>query len=121
MEADEGTGGSQADATAIVSSNTPGYITLSPVYLHPEGPADVFLKATPGRSYIIQATTNFIHWLNIETNTATSDLLIFTDANAGQYQYRFYRAIPYDPGFRLTIPGRLGDGSMSFDLLGTQG
>ncbi|MBI3852669.1 MAG: hypothetical protein HY298_20625, partial [Verrucomicrobia bacterium] len=43
-------------------------------------------------AFTIQATTNFIQWTNI--GTATSDVsgnLNFTDSNAFQFRYRFYR------------------------------
>jgi hypothetical protein len=46
----------------------------------------------PMNVYTIQATTNFINWTNIGTATTdTNGSLIFTDSNAYQFPYRFYR------------------------------
>jgi uncharacterized repeat protein (TIGR01451 family) len=44
----------------------------------------------PAVSTIIQASTNLINWVNIYTNTPP---FTFTDPNASNYPYRFYRAV----------------------------
>jgi hypothetical protein len=51
------------------------------------------LTGTPGQTYVLQATTDMVHWTAISTNVADSNGLIsFTDTNAGNYRSRFYRS-----------------------------
>ena len=47
---------------------------------------------SPASSTIIQASTNLLspNWLNIYTSTPP---FTFTDPNASNYPYRFYRAV----------------------------
>lgn len=53
-----------------------------------------FLLTGPaGYTCDIQASTNFISWTDIATVTNFGASTIFTDPNAPNYQYRFYRAI----------------------------
>jgi hypothetical protein len=79
------------DATAItpVTLNA-GAIFVQPVNLGPAG-AQFFLPSEPGSNYVIQATTDFMDWVNISTNLATSDFLDLMDAEAGNFPWRFYR------------------------------
>jgi hypothetical protein len=49
------------------------------------------LTGTSGQSYILQATTNFITWTPLQTNSAT--FYDFTDTNAVNFSYRFYQAV----------------------------
>ncbi len=46
--------------------------------------------AVPGWNFILQASTNLSSWVNLQTNTAPFS---YTDANAGQFRSRFYRAV----------------------------
>jgi hypothetical protein len=43
-----------------------------------------------GNSYVIEASTNLISWIPLETNTIPFQ---FTDENANQFSRRFYRAV----------------------------
>ena len=49
------------------------------------------VTGTSGQSYIIQATTNFMSWTSLETNSTM--FYDFSDANSASYPARFYRAI----------------------------
>jgi uncharacterized repeat protein (TIGR03806 family) len=51
-----------------------------------------FLGA-PGSNYVLQATTNFINWTPISTNTATTNSFILFDTRSTNFQYRFYRVL----------------------------
>jgi hypothetical protein len=43
-----------------------------------------------GCRYIVQATTDFVNWVPVRTNTAP---FIFEDTTAGRFNQRFYRAV----------------------------
>jgi hypothetical protein len=46
-----------------------------------------------GKTYYLQATTNFINWVTLNTNTAASNSFYLADPGATNFSYRFYRAI----------------------------
>jgi hypothetical protein len=50
----------------------------------------VTVKGVPGYMYVIQASTDMVNWLSLETNLTP---LVFTDTNRGRYNKRFYRAV----------------------------
>ena len=51
------------------------------------------LKGTPGQTYILQASTDMIHWTAISTNVADANGIIsFADPDSGNYPSRFYRS-----------------------------
>jgi hypothetical protein len=53
----------------------------------------VAVAGVPGFKYVVQASTNLINWVPLQTNTAP---FTFVDANAGNFRQRFYRSI-YTP------------------------
>ncbi len=82
----------RADGTALaLESRRSGEIFVRPVNLLPDGSAQFFLPSTNDQRYVIQATTNLVHWVTIATNSATSEFLNATDAQAREHPYRFYR------------------------------
>ena len=44
----------------------------------------------PGNPYVVQASTNLVDWVPIQTNTAP---FTFVDANASKFRQRFYRSV----------------------------
>ncbi len=46
-----------------------------------------------GKSYYLLATTNFINWVPLGTNTAAANQFYLIDAGATNFRYRFYRAV----------------------------
>ena len=92
---------------SVIASNTGGSITSSAAHLQ------VYISATPlfsnfgftnhqfkmtvsgvtNGSYIVQASTNLINWVNLNTNVATFN---YTDTIATNFPMRFYRAL-YNP------------------------
>ncbi|HTI98436.1 MAG TPA: PA14 domain-containing protein [Dongiaceae bacterium] len=51
------------------------------------------LLGTAGKTYVLQATTNFMDWVPIGTNVPGSATFNMFDANAAQIPYRFYRVV----------------------------
>jgi hypothetical protein len=48
---------------------------------------------TVGSNYVLQASTNFINWTPLFTNTATTNLFDLFDTQATNFPYRFYRVL----------------------------
>ena len=47
-----------------------------------------------GETYVVEASTDLIHWVPVATNTASFN---FVDSQAGKYAQRFYRAVFQSP------------------------
>jgi uncharacterized delta-60 repeat protein len=84
------------------------------------------LVAPPGAAVVIEASTNLVHWLPIQTNlTDHVGTGWFQDLNAGLYPRRFYRArflageLP-PPSFRSGTAGMVA-GQFKFNLEGIPG
>jgi uncharacterized protein affecting Mg2+/Co2+ transport len=54
------------------------------------GVATVTLTGTQGDNYILQASSDFVHWTNLHTNTLP---MVYLDTAASQFPHRFYRAM----------------------------
>jgi len=89
-------------AKAVNSSGIESDYSVQLAYVVP-GPAAIFGKlhfsnntasvavtGLPGSMYVIQASTNLVNWVSLETNVTP---LQFMDTNAGRYNRRFYRAV----------------------------
>jgi uncharacterized delta-60 repeat protein len=51
------------------------------------------LKALPGQAVVIEATTNFVQWVPLQTNLLTTiGQFLFSDSHAAHFPRRFYRA-----------------------------
>jgi hypothetical protein len=48
------------------------------------------VSGTAGSQYVVQASTNLVNWVSLQTNTSPFN---FVDANAHQFTRRFYRAL----------------------------
>lgn len=51
------------------------------------------LSGQPGHSYTIQASSDLIQWIELTSTNLSSPVLRWTDPQAGQFPYRFYRAV----------------------------
>lgn len=113
-----------AGVNPITSSNLSGYLDLNPVFVRADGNMDLFLKGTSGQAYVVQATTNFVQWVNISTNIANQNFLVtLTDTDAHLYPRRYYRLMLYNPATGQTTGpvSKLPDGRVSFRISGTTG
>jgi hypothetical protein len=51
------------------------------------------LSGMPGKSYVLEASTNLVNWVPLSTNQAPSTVLNLTDPSISGFPYRFYRAV----------------------------
>jgi hypothetical protein len=54
------------------------------------GVSTVTLTGTQGDSYILQASSDLVHWTNLHTNALP---MVYVDSAAAQFPIRFYRAL----------------------------
>ncbi len=101
----------------------PGQIFVRPANRRPDGVVDFFLPSEPDQKYLIQATTNFVHWDNILTNVAIANFMALVDMDGPNFPYRFYRSALFD----AIIGGQIGsflrsaDGTVNFRITGLEG
>ena len=95
----------QADGNILVSANSgsPGLWRVQGDFTprvreltRTNGVAHLRLASRPGKTYALEASTNLVHWLPLQTNTATDCALEFLDA-ASPASRRFYRAVQLTP------------------------
>lgn len=72
-----------AQAPAIVSSN---------VFVHADKKFHFTYNTQPDRRYLVQATTNFLNWQNLDAILATNIVMDFFDTNTPSPNWQFYRA-----------------------------
>ncbi len=79
-------------SAAISSSVMP--VIAAPAILSPASFADgqyaLTVLGTTNAQYIVQASTDLVNWVSVQTNTPP---FTFTDIEAGQYNQRYYRAV----------------------------
>ena len=72
---------------ATVSGNTAA--TLTPQASSARGQFSFTVSGTSGAQYVVQASTDLVHWTTLQTNIPP---FTFMDTNAGAFARRFYRA-----------------------------
>ena len=77
---------SQPAASLTVYPATPA--TLIPI-ASVTGQFALFVSGSTNSQYVVQASTNMIDWVPVQTNTAP---FTFVDSNASLFSQRFYRA-----------------------------
>lgn len=75
-----------ANASAAVP---PPAATLKKVTRAGNGNFSFQVAGVVGRKYVVQASSDLVHWFSVQTNTAP---FTFTDKNAASCQTRFYRS-----------------------------
>jgi hypothetical protein len=79
-----------ASVTVIVGVPSPPQLSANVTGFG--GTFNLSVIGTPGQNYTVQASTNLVTgpWIPVYTNSGS---FIFTDSNATNYPYRFYRAL----------------------------
>ncbi len=84
-----------ADGSALSPVQaTAGGVQVAHLFRSPDGTVSLLFNANTNATYIIQATTNFINWVNLGTNIAAQNFVTLVDADAAKMPSRFYRAVP---------------------------
>jgi len=83
-----------ATALPVTSTNAAGAVIISPVFVRDDGDVSFFFAVTPDQSYLIQASTTLTNWVTLSTNSSAGSFIDFTDTDAHNFPYRFYRIIP---------------------------
>jgi hypothetical protein len=78
---------SNPKSNLTVEPPSPATLTQS---VYANGQYAFYVSGTPGSQYVVQASTNLVDWVSVETNTAP---FTFVDANAAQFTHQFYRAV----------------------------
>jgi uncharacterized delta-60 repeat protein len=85
-------------------------------------------RAQPGQAVVIEASTNFVSWLPLQTNLTTAiGQFLFADAESDRFTRRFYRARIHDgalPPPRILTGNGSADfrqGQFGFNLAGISG
>jgi hypothetical protein len=83
--------GASATGTVLVTVKS-GAVTLSISVLHPSGDFRLTGLGIPNRTYMLQTSTDLVHWTELQTSVANAEGLIeFTDSDAASHPVRFYR------------------------------
>ncbi len=77
-----------APATLAASANTTGGTSGS------GGQFSFTVTGTAGQPYVVQASTNLVNWVSLQTNAAP---FVFVDTNTASFQQRFYRTFNLPP------------------------
>ncbi len=72
---------------AVVVANLAASLAVS---TYAVGQFTINVTGATGQSYAVQASTDLVNWVALQTNTAP---FTFTDTNADQFSQRFYRAL----------------------------
>lgn len=70
----------------------PGLRQQPDVSLQENGSFQFTLTSSPGRTHVLNASTNLIDWTPLCTSTPIGGSWIVVDANAASFQRRFYKA-----------------------------
>jgi uncharacterized delta-60 repeat protein len=102
------------EQTVAVNPNTrPRIVTSDANFGVRSGKFGFSTRAFPGQVVVIEATTNFIQWVPLQTNlVANVGKFVFTDSQFGNFPRRFYRARLFTGA--LPLPSIRTDGSLGY-------
>lgn len=82
-------GSDSTSSTATLTVYATAAANLAPA-THASGQYALAVAGVTGYKYVVQASTNLVDWVPMQTNTAP---FTFVDVNAGKFRQRFYRSI----------------------------
>lgn len=82
--------GIQSDYSVQTTYSVPSAAALFAKPIFSNNAVSVAVTGIPGYLYVIQASTDLVHWISLATNLSPWD---FVDTNARRYNARFYRAV----------------------------
>lgn len=103
---------------AVISGGT---IFVTPVFRLPDGTAQLFLPAQVDNRYVIQATSDFVTWVNFTNLVASGTFMDLVDEDARDYPQRFYRWASYDVFGELVPVQVVGSRDFVFQVNGLIG
>jgi len=77
------------NSTAMLTVYATAAATLAST-AHACGQYALIVAGVPGYNYVVQASTNMVNWVPVQTNTAP---FTFVDTNASHFGQRFYRSV----------------------------
>jgi hypothetical protein len=84
-------GGPGSTNKITTANSTPGSTSASMTQAsYANGQYSFTVSGTSGGQYVVQASTNMLNWVSLQTNTAPFQ---FVDPNASQFKQRFYRTL----------------------------
>jgi hypothetical protein len=89
----EGFGGSSGDLNLGLQLNPPPQTSARGSMRLPNGQFRVRVNGPEDQQFVIQASTNLIHWNSLSTNILSQSYLDFTDTQATTFGRRFYRVL----------------------------
>ena len=84
-----------ANSLSVFGNGPPLFFTSTGYFSN--GVFQLQLTGWSGKSYILQATTDFVNWVSLSTNRVPDFPLNLSDPGATNFRYRFYRAVS-EPG-----------------------
>ena len=81
------TGSTSSTATLTVYATAAATLAST---AHADGQYALTVAGVPGYNYVVQASTDLVNWVPVQTNTAP---FTFVDTNASQFGQRFYRSV----------------------------
>jgi len=82
-------GTTSTSSTATLTVYSTAAATLTPD-VQASGQFALAVTGVPGYQYVVQASTNLVDWIPVQTNTAP---FTFVDTDAGNFRQRFYRSV----------------------------
>jgi hypothetical protein len=68
-------------------------IVLSTTGSFTNGGFQLQVAGTPGKTYVLEGSTNLVNWIPVSTNTPVSSPFSMADPGAANFRYRFYHAV----------------------------
>lgn len=98
-----------------------GAIFASSVNRREDGIIDFFLPSQADQRYLIQATTDFVLWVNLTNTIASGDFMSLVDVDGPSYAQRFYRSARVDALGEIAAVALQPGGTLTLQISGQAG